>query len=136
MIVEPSSSYEELPSPVKPVLVERVDEMMNVAAKNTATAPISPDLGGRFAAASDGGSGVGFFELDEELDGLGDHEFDYHEVSTSIKEEKPVMLMKLQNPDEGYKKDLGEDDAEEEPISGSFHAGSLPINIVRPGSFK
>jgi hypothetical protein len=90
MIVEPSSSYEELPSPEKQVSNERIDETMNVAAKNTTPAPVSPDFGGKLVAARDGGSGVGFFELDEELDDLDDREVDYHEVSTSIEETKSL----------------------------------------------
>jgi hypothetical protein len=47
-----------------------------------------------------------------------------------------VILMKLQDPDEDQKMDHGEDEAENELKSGSFHAGSLPIDIVRPGSFR
>ena len=81
MIVEPSSSYEELPSPVKPVSSERIDETMKTAVKNTSHAPMSPDLGGRFAAASDAGSSIGLFDFDEELNDLDDREVDYHEVS-------------------------------------------------------
>ena len=82
-IVEPSSSYEELPSPEKQVSREGIDEMMNTATKNTTLSPVSPDLGGQFVLPVVGGSSVGFFELDEELDDLDDQEIDYHEVSLS-----------------------------------------------------
>jgi hypothetical protein len=137
MIVEPSSSYEELPSPNKPVSSGRLDEMMNVATEVIAPVPVSPKFGGRLAAASDGGSGVGFFELDEELDDLDDREVDYHEVSVSVQGKRSaIMLMKLQDQDEDEMKDPHEDEAEDELNSGSFHAGSLPIDIVRSGSFR
>ena len=136
MIVEPSSSYEELPSPEKQVSSERVDEM-NAASNYTTPAPVSPEFGGRLVAASDGGSGVGFFELDEEFDDIDDREVDYHEVSMSAEENKvSTILTKPQDPDEDQKKELDGDEAEEELKSGSFHAGSLPIDIVRPGSFR
>jgi hypothetical protein len=90
MIVEPSSSYEELPSPLKQVSSERLYEMMNVAAEDIAPVPVGPKFGGVLVAASDGGSGVGFFELDEELDDLDDREVDYHEVSVSVQETKSL----------------------------------------------
>ena len=90
MIVEPSSSYEELPSPLKQVSSERLYEMMNVAAEDIAPVPVGPKFGGVLVAASDGGSGVGFFELDEELDDLDDREVDYHEVSVSVQEKKSL----------------------------------------------
>jgi hypothetical protein len=89
-IVEPSSSYEELPSPEKQVSSERIDEMMHTAARNIPAGPVSPDFGGKFATATDGGSRVGFFELDEELDDRDDQEIDYHEVSLSIKVKKSL----------------------------------------------
>lgn len=136
MIVEPSSSYEELPSPNKQVSSGRLDEMMNVATEVIAV-PVSPKFGGRLVAASDGGSGVGFFELDEELDDLDDREVDYHEVSVSVQGKRSaIILMKLQDQDEDEMKDPHEDEAEDELNSGSFHAGSLPIDIVRSGSFR
>jgi hypothetical protein len=47
-----------------------------------------------------------------------------------------VILIKLQDPDEDQMKDHDEDEAEDEHKTGSFHAGSLPIDIVRPGSFR
>ena len=86
MIVEPSSSYEELPSPHKQVSSRRLDEMMNITTKDIAPVPVGPKFGGGLIAASDGGSIVGFFELDEELDDLDDREVDYHEVSVSVQE--------------------------------------------------
>lgn len=137
MIVEPSSSYEELPSPHKQVSSERLDEMMNVAIEDIAPVPVGPKFGGGLVAASDGGSGVGFFELDEELDDLDDREVNYHEVSVSVQGKKSaVILMKLQDQDEDEMKDHHEDEAEDELKSGSFHAGSLPIDIVRPGNSR
>jgi hypothetical protein len=137
MIVEPSSSYEELPSPNKQVSSGRLDKMMNVATEDIAPVPVSPKFGGRLVAASDGGSGVGFFELDEELDDLDDREVDYHEVSVSVQGKRSaIILMKLQDQDEDEMKDPHEDEAEDELNSGSFHAGSLPIDIVRSGSFR
>jgi hypothetical protein len=87
-IVEPSSSYEELPSPEKPVSSERIDDMMNTAAKDTTPAPLSPDFGAKFFVPKNGGLSVGFFELDEELDDLDDRETDYHEVSLATEEER------------------------------------------------
>jgi hypothetical protein len=137
MIVEPSSSYEELPSPHKQVSSERLGDMMNVATEDIAPVPVSPKFGRGLVAASDGGSGVGFFELDEELDDLDDREVDYHEVSVSVQGKKPAtILMKLQDHDEDEMKDHHEDGTEDELKSGSFHAGSLPIDIVRPGNFR
>jgi hypothetical protein len=44
--------------------------------------------------------------------------------------------MQLQDPDEDRKMEHDEDEAENELKSGSFHSGSLPIDIVRPGSFR
>ena len=44
--------------------------------------------------------------------------------------------MKPQDQDEDEMKDHHEDEAEDELKSGSFHAGSLPIDIVRPGNFR
>lgn len=46
------------------------------------------------------------------------------------------MLTALQDPNEDQKIELDEDEGENELTSGSFHAGSLPIDIVRPGSFR
>lgn len=136
-IVEPSSSYEELPSPDKQVSCERIDEMMSTAVKNITSPPMSPDFGGGLDVPKNGGSSVGFFELDEELDDLDDREIDYHEVSLAIDEKGvSVMLTALQDPNEDQKIELDEDEGEHELTSGSFHSGSLPIDIVRPGSFK
>jgi hypothetical protein len=46
-----------------------------------------------------------------------------------------MMLMKLQDEDE--MKDYHEDDAEDGlTTSGSFHTGSLPIDIVKPGNSR
>ena len=53
-----------------------------------------------------------------------------------MKEEKPAILIELQDPDEDRKKEHDDDDPKEGMNSGSFHAGSLPIDIVRPGSFR
>jgi hypothetical protein len=138
IIVEPSSSYEELPSPLKQVQTERMDEMIYVAPKNTIPAPVSLDFGDRFVAASNGGSRVGFFELDEELDDLDDQEIEYHEVSKSMERRMSLsILIKLQElEEEDQKNEHDEDNVEEELKSGSFHSGSLPIDIVRPGSFR
>ena len=46
------------------------------------------------------------------------------------------MLTKLQDPDEDPKTGREEGEAENELKSASFHAGSLPIDIVKPGSFR
>lgn len=135
-IVEPSSSYEELPSPEKQVSYERSNEMMSAAVKNITPPPMSPDFDFGLVVPKNGGSSVGFFELDEELDDLDDHEIDYHEVSWAIDEKRSLMLMGLQDLDEDQKIELDEDEGEKELTSGSFHAGSLPIDIVRPGSFR
>ena len=45
-----------------------------------------------------------------------------------------IVLMKPQDEDE--MKDHHEDEAGDELKAGSFHAGSLPIDIVRPGNFR
>jgi hypothetical protein len=83
-IVEPSSSYEEIPSPHTHDASKRFDEMVNDATEDKAPVPISPKSAGGSVAASDGDDGVGFFELDEELDDRDDREVDYHEVSVSV----------------------------------------------------
>jgi hypothetical protein len=83
-VVEPSSSYSELPSPEEQVSRERIDEDMRTAVKNIMPSPTTPDLGGTLAVPRGGGASVGFFELDEELDDLDEREIDYHEVSLAI----------------------------------------------------
>ena len=146
MIVEPSSSYEEIPSPEKLVEREQVDEMMDKAVKSY-TPPTSPgpareiavvlaDFRDGLSAAADGGSGVGFFELDEELNDLDDREIDHHEVGEHPARRGPdVILMLLQDPDDDVLKNS--DNAPENELKPeSFRAGSLPIDIVKPGSFR
>lgn len=90
-IVEPSSSYEELPSPEKQVSSERIDEAMKTTVSKATPVPATSDLGEQLVVPKSGGS-VGFFDLDEELDGLDnpddlddldDREIDYHEVNLS-----------------------------------------------------
>lgn len=73
---------------------------------------------GGLVGAEDGGSGVGFFELDEEL------------ASPGLRE-KPLeaeMEAGLEDVDLNEKVDKDKD----EPQAGSFSAGSVPINIIRP----
>ena len=53
-----------------------------------------------------------------------------------MEEEKLAILTELQDQDEDRKKEHDDDDPKDGLNSGSFHAGSLPIDIVRPGSFR
>ena len=120
-MVEPSEGgdkVEDVGSPVKELASERM--------LSSAVAINGVKLGSPKAKAYDGGSGVGFFELDEELGGEeedreGGGEVDYGE-------DEDEVGGRFSKEREG-----GE---EEELKSGSFHAGSLPIDIVRPGSFR
>ncbi len=145
-IVEPSSSYEEIPSPEKLVDSEQIDEMMDKAVKScTPPAPLSPareipalraDFREGLSAAADGGSGVGFFELDEELVDLDDRETDHHEVGEDpVRRELDEILTHLQDLDDDVLKNSDNVPADELNTE-SFRAGSLPIDIVRPGSFR
>ena len=90
-IVEPSSSHGELPSPQLQISQESIDQMMEDAARNEAAPLANPsasappsDAGfsGGLSSAEDGGSGVGFFELDEELSDLGERSVDHGMVSS------------------------------------------------------
>lgn len=149
-IVEPSSSYEEIPSPEKQTSSEKIDAMMVEAAKNntanTPTASLSPtneitspraNFRGGLSTAEDGGSGVGFFELDEELDDPDDKEIDYHEVCILLESTKtPKVLIRWQDLEDDVPKDSNDAEAEREPKPEQFRASSLPIDIVRPGSFR
>lgn len=145
-IVEPSSSYEETSSPQKEVSTEKVDDLMNEAAGNNGSptsrsptaekSPMRTDFKGGLTVADDGGSGVGFFELDEELDDLDDREVDYHEVGVPIYAAIPRMLLiHLQDLDDDTHKSsdrVGAVQTRSEPV----RVGSVPIDIVRPGSFR
>ncbi|KAI1611621.1 hypothetical protein EDD36DRAFT_294740 [Exophiala viscosa] len=76
---------------------------------------------GGLVASEDGGSGVGFFELDEEL------------ASPGIREkafETEMEAGTLEDVDLNEKVEKDKDSSELQ--SGSFAAGSVPINIVRP----
>jgi hypothetical protein len=84
--------------------------------------PVPGDSGfaGGLTGADDGGSGVGFFELDEEL------------ASPALKED---------NPAESFDLELGDEISEKSGTVGdglgivpSLHVGSVPINIVKPSS--
>jgi hypothetical protein len=83
---------------------------------------------GDLFAAEDGGSGVGFFELDEELGSPGFTEergFDFavEDAEEDLEDEKKGGL----NVDVDV-----DDDVDEKFTVGSFAAGSVPIDIVRP----
>jgi hypothetical protein len=76
---------------------------------------------GGLTGAEDGGSGVGFFELDEEL------------ASPGIREkplEAEMETAGLEDVDLNEKVDKDKD--KDELQAGSFSAGSVPINIIRP----
>ena len=125
-VVEPSGSdVEEVGSPVREVAVKRVEGLGKSKVVGNGVKIGSPKM-----KAEGGGSGVGFFELDEEL-GV---EQDDREVGGD------VDYYKDEDEEEGgvggrFSKE--KEGGEEEGLkSGSFHAGSLPIDIVRPGSFR
>lgn len=151
-IVDPNSSYEELPSPdprgengnktideIALTSDTQADEDDYFGQTNSFRKyskplasptrmpprnglPPSPDGGfsGGLQEAEDGGSGVGFFELDEELEspGLGDsNSIDVDEVDGDLDE-----------AGQNGRKNTDKDNMQ----YGSFSAGSLPIDIVRP----
>lgn len=145
-IVEPSSSYEELPSPdprheesdgIADMIAngdydeEEEEELTRWSSRELRSPTIKgrerlgsedssvtiTDFADGLVGADDGGSGVGFFELDEELSTL----------AARSPEDKP---------EDG---DLAELDKEEEDLEVVLkqtyeYGGSVPINIVRPSS--
>ena len=87
------------------------------------TSPDESGFSGGLNGADDGGSSVGFFELDEEL------------ASPALRDGKPA---------EGFDVDIPEDDLDEKSGARaglgiesvpSVQVGSVPINIVRSGSW-
>ncbi|KAH0843693.1 hypothetical protein AYO21_05479 [Fonsecaea monophora] len=86
----------------------------------------SPDesgFSGGLIGAADGGSGVGFFELDEEL------------ASPALRDGKPAEAFDLE-VDEDLSEKVGRDGADGGEkglgLSPSLQVGSVPIDIVRP----
>ena len=156
-IVEPSSSYEEMPSPGPKLRSESEDEASSIdehmaesitssidgqndtddmrGPQSPAPAFLSPQIRGReregsadsdtsgfsggFTGADDGGSGVGFFELDEELSSPGPVE------TKSLKFDVQDL-----DPDDVHGNPGGGKVIDEK--YGSFGVGSVPIDIVRP----
>ncbi|KIX05908.1 uncharacterized protein Z518_03882 [Rhinocladiella mackenziei CBS 650.93] len=85
---------------------------------------VSPDesgFSGGLMEAEDGGSGVGFFELDEEL------------ASPGLREGKPFTWELESAPEE---LDINEKMGTNEVTPDSFTAGSVPIDIVKPHSIS
>ncbi|EXJ64055.1 hypothetical protein A1O7_00390 [Cladophialophora yegresii CBS 114405] len=77
---------------------------------------------GGLAGADDGGSGVGFFELDEEL------------ASPALREGKPVETFDLDVEEEGVNENAAGATRHGLGIIPSVQVGSVPIDIVRPSS--
>ncbi|KAK5021206.1 hypothetical protein LTS07_011202 [Exophiala sideris] len=81
--------------------------------------PEESGFSGGLVSSEDGGSGVGFFELDEELASPGIREKPF---------EAEMEAGTLEDVDLNEKIEKDKDELQ----SGSFTAGSVPINIVRP----
>lgn len=145
-IVEPSSSYEELPSPSPKDdawAEDRIDERLRSPAhaeddepeptRRLALAVPSPTLRGRdrrssampgdLTEAVGGASGVGFFELDEELS------------SPAMEAAQPFMedFEEDSSPVESRRGDNLNEKGHESLLTYEY-GGSVPINIVRPSS--
>jgi hypothetical protein len=97
----------------------------NILLGSGSASPDESGFSGGLSGADDGGSGVGFFELDEEL------------ASPGLRE-KP---MELELDDKDLLADGGasgkfgggrREDNNEGVTAGSFRSGSVPIDIVRP----
>ncbi|KAG9787946.1 hypothetical protein ABEF93_005153 [Exophiala dermatitidis] len=103
----------------------------------------SPFSGG-LVMADDGGSGVGFFELDEELasPGLRDRPFEeeaeIEEVEDIDVDAEASTTEDMWRDDDGKRIPFGRDEGDEgfgaaaTGLGSSFAAGSVPIDIVRP----
>ena len=162
-VVDPSSSYEELPSPEP--RAESANEMNGISelmtngnrqdtgtddetdegllppfssrrlssptikgkAKDSTTVmdpELSPrSLGDHLDEADDGGSGVGFFELDEEIasPGFGTvRPFEVDDLADDLRENEKARSRRAERPVNGGEKYTFE------------YGGSVPIDIVRP----
>ncbi|KAK5451428.1 hypothetical protein LTS15_008192 [Exophiala xenobiotica] len=97
----------------------------NILLGSGSASPDESGFSGGLSGADDGGSGVGFFELDEEL------------ASPGLRE-KPMELElddKDLSADGGASGKFGggrREDNNEAVTAGSFRSGSVPIDIVRP----
>lgn len=143
-IVEPSSSYEEMPSPSpndegnKDGSLEAAsssDEDVPAPKHGLALAVPSPDLRGRerssipgdLTTAIEGGGAGGFFELDEELSSPGldaakPFVEDFDDGTSS-----PVDSRRGENERGSRRKDR-------DKLQTYEYGGSVPIDIVRPSS--
>jgi hypothetical protein len=175
-IVEPSSSYEELPTPDLPdrertgqgdrnsndEKVGKDIKQNSVDAEGTAMSEhLAGGVGGvqdgytpaqlplpdrrvdradstggesgifisSLQGAEDGGSGVGFFELDEELDSPG-----IREANMYSNVEDPEVEEDLKEPGGGKSDRKTSEDSGGELKYNSFTSGSVPIDIVNRGS--
>ena len=118
----PSPVASPAPSPVpSPALPVAVPVQSLAQFTDTNLADDETGFSGGLDGAEDGGSGVGFFELDEEL------------ASPGLREGVSADTFDLDNNDEEPK-------AKEGPakdglgIAPTVTVGSLPINIIRSGS--
>lgn len=107
----------------------------NIQRSDSGSSEGSVNVSGPLQEAADGGSGVGFFELDEELDSpsLGedrlftqdDNENDAHDPPAEAADDIMDAEKKSAN------NQVDDDDLGGEELKyGSFSAGSLPINII------
>ncbi|KIW73574.1 hypothetical protein PV04_01679 [Phialophora macrospora] len=118
-IPSPLASPSPSPSP-SPALDGSSPGLSAATSPNIVSSAEETGFSGGLAGADDGGSGVGFFELDEEL------------ASPALREGKPAETFDLDLEEEINEKasaaqaGLG--------IDPPMQVGSLPINIIRPSS--
>ncbi|KIW24605.1 uncharacterized protein PV07_10309 [Cladophialophora immunda] len=121
-IPSPLASPNPSPSP-SPALNGSSPSPSPLQSPRLISSPDESGFSGGLVGAVDGGSGVGFFELDEEL------------ASPALREGQPAEAFDLEVEDEISEK-IGRDSAEAGEkglgIVPTLQVGSVPIDIVRP----
>jgi hypothetical protein len=118
-IPSPLASPSPSPAP-SPALDGSSPSLSAASSPNVVSSTEETGFSGGLAGADDGGSGVGFFELDEEL------------ASPALRDGKPAETFDLDLEEEinekanAAKAGLG--------LDSSMQVGSVPINIIRPSS--
>ena len=87
VVVDPSSSYEETPSPSEDQDEEDLDDLEFPSSTETVstsfpTDPIKSDANGGLASPSKDVNDASFFSFDEELESTGTNSSSYHDVSS------------------------------------------------------
>ncbi len=143
IVVDPSSSYEETPTPSeypyeKDLGEARVDSGIEMTSSPWTTADHNSDPDGRMPGPNNPVNEASFFPFDEEIDDTSDKAPDYEIVRHSSKFFWGLNELTLvQGNEDGIAQaDDTEQQAEPSKVeSPTFSSGSLPIDIVKPGLY-